>query len=93
MDLIAYKELDTGPDAPQHPSLAHRAWHGLLSLTPTAVVLLTALSLGLGAVGAQLTSLPWLIVFSVVWGITVIALAGMIARWVTPGRGRHRMAA
>ncbi|MED7954950.1 MULTISPECIES: hypothetical protein [unclassified Streptomyces] len=92
MDLLTYKALDTGPEAPAHPSLAHRAWHGLLGLSPTAVVLLVGLSLGLGAVGAQVTSLPWLIVFSVIWGVTVIALVGVVARWRTPGRGRHRMA-
>ncbi|MFF1908136.1 hypothetical protein [Kitasatospora sp. NPDC058218] len=92
MDLLTYKALDTGPDAPKHPSLAHRAWHGLLSLGPTAVILLLAFSLGLGAVGAQVTSLPWLIVFSIVWGITLIALCGMVARWMTPGQGKHRMA-
>ncbi|MBP0448901.1 hypothetical protein J5Y04_05000 [Kitasatospora sp. RG8] len=91
MDLLTYKDLDNGPDAPQHPSWAHRAWHALLSLTPTAVVLLVALSLGLGAIGSQ-TSWRWLVLFSIVWGVTVIALVGMIARWMTPGPGRHRTA-
>ncbi|WP_395297355.1 hypothetical protein ACF9IK_30905 [Kitasatospora hibisci] len=92
MDLLTYKELDTGPGAPQHPGLAHRAWHGLLSITPTAVVFLLGLSLGLGAVGAQITSLPWLIVFSIVWGITLIVLMGMVVRWMTHGQGRPRTA-
>ncbi|MFI6848192.1 hypothetical protein OG535_07205 [Kitasatospora sp. NBC_00085] len=93
MDLLTYKDLDTGPDAPQHPGWAHRAWHGLLSLSPTAVTFMVALSLGLGLVGAQVSWLPMLIVFSIVWGATLIALCGMVARWVTPGPGRHRMAA
>ncbi|MEU6239122.1 hypothetical protein [Kitasatospora sp. NPDC047058] len=92
MDLLTYKELDTGPDAPKHPGLAHRAWHGLLSLSPTAVIFLLGLSLGLGAVGSQLSSLPWLIIFSIVWGVTLVVLIGMVVRWMTPGQGRHRMA-
>ncbi|MFB7383335.1 hypothetical protein ACFC6U_37855 [Kitasatospora purpeofusca] len=91
MDLITYKAQDTGPDAPAHPSPAHRAWHWLCSLTPTAVVFLVGLSIGLGAIGTQ-ASLTWLIVFSIVWGVTVLALVGVVARWATPGRGRHRMA-
>ncbi len=92
MDLITYKAQDTGPDAPAHPSWAHRTWHWLCSLTPTAVVFMVGLSLGLGAVASQVTWLPMLIIFSVVWGATLLALGGMVARWVTPGRGRHRMA-
>ncbi|MFJ6135684.1 hypothetical protein [Kitasatospora sp. NPDC092286] len=92
MDLLTYKELDTGPEAPQHPSRAHRAWHALLGLGPTAVVFMVALSLGLGAIGAQVSWLPMLVIFSIVWGLTLIALGGVVARWLTPGRGRHRMA-
>ncbi|MEV6975833.1 hypothetical protein [Kitasatospora sp. NPDC093806] len=92
MDLLTYKAQDTGPDAPAHPSWPQRAWHALLSLTPTAVVFMVGLSLGLGAVASQVVWLPMLIVFSVIWGATLLALVGMIARWMTPGRGRHRMA-
>ncbi|MFF2040456.1 hypothetical protein ACFVVX_08520 [Kitasatospora sp. NPDC058170] len=93
MDLLTYKELDTGPDAPEHPGWAHRAWHGLLSVGPTTVLFLLALSLGLGMAAAQITLLPVLVVFSIVWAVTLVALIGVIARWVTPGRGRHRVAA
>ncbi|MFB6893082.1 hypothetical protein ACFCX4_27645 [Kitasatospora sp. NPDC056327] len=92
MDLITYKALDTGPDAPASPSRAHRVLHWLCSLTPTAVVFMVGLSLGLGAVASQVTWLPMLIVFSVVWAATLVALAGVFVRWRTPGPGRHRLA-
>ncbi|MGW6919481.1 hypothetical protein ACWGB8_37570 [Kitasatospora sp. NPDC054939] len=93
MDLLTYKALDQGPDAPAHPSRMHRAWHWLLSLSPTAVVFLTALSLGLGEVGSQVDSIAAMTVFSIIWFITAVALFGMFARWLTPAKGRHRMAA
>ncbi|MQS11125.1 hypothetical protein F7Q99_02195 [Streptomyces kaniharaensis] len=92
MDLLTYKELDTGPDAPKNPSMGYRAWHWLLSLSPTAVTFMVALSIGLGMVGAQVSSLPVLILMSIFWGATVVAMVGVVARWFTPGRGRHRMA-
>ncbi|MBV6698133.1 hypothetical protein [Kitasatospora aureofaciens] len=92
MDLLAYKELDTGPEAPEHPSLGYRAWHWLLSLSPTVVTFMVALSLGLGMVGAQVSWEPMLGLMAAFWGLTVIAMAGVVARWMTPGRGRHRMA-
>ncbi|MFF8773957.1 hypothetical protein [Kitasatospora sp. NPDC015120] len=92
MDLITYKALDTGPDAPEHPSRAHRALHWLCSLTPTAVVFMVGLSLGLGAVASQVTWLPMLVIFSIVWGATLLALAGVFVRWRTSLPARHRAA-
>ncbi|MFF3003368.1 hypothetical protein ACFVTF_11225 [Kitasatospora sp. NPDC057940] len=95
MDLLTYKELDTDPDPeapPPHRSPVQRAWHWLLGLNPTAVVFMVALSLGLAMVGAQVSWLPMLVLMAIVWGATVLALVGVIARWMTPGRGRHRVA-
>lgn len=96
MDLLTYKAEDQAPDAPRNPGRMHRAWHWLLSLTPSAVVLLTALSLGLGEVAYQLDNAWALGIFSVIWLATFLALVGMVARWMTPAHhtahGRHRMA-
>ncbi|MEE1786322.1 hypothetical protein PUR71_25965 [Streptomyces sp. SP17BM10] len=94
MDLLTYKALDTGPDAPKDPSLGHRAWHWLLSLTPTAVTLMVALSIGLCMAAVQVSQWFVLTLMSVFWALTFVALVGVVARWMTtPGRGRHRMAA
>ncbi|MGW3039765.1 hypothetical protein ACWC9T_06855 [Kitasatospora sp. NPDC001159] len=93
MDLLTYKEAETGPDAPPNPSLGHRAWRWLLSLSPTVVTFMVAFSIGLGMVGAQTSSMTALVLMAIFWGLTVIALVGVVARWMTPGRGRHRMAA
>lgn len=93
MDLLTYKALETGPDAPKNPGLAHRAWHGLLSLSPTVVTLMVALSIGLCMVAVQVSQEVVLAVLAVFWALTFIALVGVVARWMTPGRGRHRMAA
>ncbi|QKW18262.1 hypothetical protein HUT16_03560 [Kitasatospora sp. NA04385] len=51
----------------------------------TSLVFLLALSLGLGLVAAQLTQLWLLIVFSVVWAVTIIAFAAQFL-------GRHARA-
>ncbi|MER7757985.1 hypothetical protein [Kitasatospora sp. NPDC097643] len=93
MDLLTYKELDTGPDAPKNPGLAHRAWHWLLSLSPTVVTFMVALSIGLAMVGVQVDWYPMIGLMSLFWAATFLALVGMVARWMTPGPGRHRMAA
>ncbi|ARF81482.1 hypothetical protein ACIG0C_09865 [Kitasatospora aureofaciens] len=93
MDLLTYKELDTGPDAPRNPSRGQRAWHWLLSLSPTVVTFMVALSIGLCMVAVQTGWDPMLGLMAFFWFLTFIALVGMVARWVTPGRGRHRMAA
>ncbi|MFD8085755.1 hypothetical protein ACFV4F_29105 [Kitasatospora sp. NPDC059722] len=94
MDLLTYKELDTGPDAPADPSWGHRAWHWLLSLSPTAVTIMVALSIGFCMVAVQVSQEVVLAVLAIFWGLTFIALVGVVARWMTtPGRGRHRMAA
>ncbi|MER6298987.1 hypothetical protein ABT247_05345 [Kitasatospora sp. NPDC001539] len=92
MDLLTYKELDTGPDAPQNPSWGHRAWHWLLSLSPTVVTFMIALSIGLCMVAVQVDLLALLVLMAIFWALTFIAMVGVVARWVTPGRGRHRMA-
>lgn len=92
MDLLTYKALDRAPDAPRHPGRLHRAWHWLLSLTPTAAVLLTALSLGLGEVAYQMDSTALMVVFSIIWFVTFVVLVGVLARWLTPSHSRHRMA-
>ncbi|MGW2254638.1 hypothetical protein ACWCXH_31265 [Kitasatospora sp. NPDC001660] len=93
MDLLTYKELDTGPDAPERPSWGHRAWHWLLSLSPTVVTFMVTLSIGLCMVAVQVSQEIVLAAMAVFWALTFIALAGVVARWMTPGRGRHRMAA
>ncbi|MER7773264.1 hypothetical protein [Kitasatospora sp. NPDC096140] len=92
MDLLTYKAVETGPEAPKDPGLGHRAWVWLLTLTPTAVTIMIALSVGLGLVAAQVSQLWVLLVMCIPWGLTVIALVGVLARWMTPGPGRHRAA-
>ncbi|MFE6052315.1 hypothetical protein ACFQ6N_16295 [Kitasatospora sp. NPDC056446] len=97
MDLLTYKELDAeldaGPEAQKNRGFGHRAWHWLLTLSPTVVTFMIALSVGLGMVAAQVSLLPMLVLMAIFWGLTVIAMGGVLARWMTPGRGRHRMAA
>ncbi|KJS57318.1 hypothetical protein [Streptomyces rubellomurinus] len=94
MDLLTYKELDTGPEAPAHRSPAQRAWHWLLSLSPTVVTLMLALSIGLAMVAVQVDWDPMIGLMAFFWFLTFLALVGVVARWATtPGRGRHRMAA
>ncbi|MFF2745461.1 hypothetical protein ACFVVA_07945 [Kitasatospora sp. NPDC058048] len=36
--------------------------------------------------------LPVLVPMAIFRGLTLIAMGGVIARWMTPGPGRHRMA-
>ncbi|MEV7184275.1 hypothetical protein [Kitasatospora sp. NPDC093102] len=95
MDLLTYKEIDAeaeaGPEAQRNRGFGHRAWHWLLSLSPTVVTFMIALSVGLGMVAAQVSLLPVLVPMAIFWGLTVIAMFGVIARWMTPGPGRHRM--
>lgn len=91
MDLLTYKEMDTAPAAETRPGLGHRARSWLLTLSPTVVTFMVALSVGLGMVAAQVTLTPMLVLMAIFWGLTVIALIGVLARWMTPGRGRHRM--
>ncbi|MBD0695012.1 hypothetical protein [Streptomyces sp. CBMA123] len=93
MDLLTYKELDTGPDAPRNPSLGYRAWHWLLSLSPTVVTFMVALSIGLLMVEVQTEWDPMIGLMAFFWFLTFIALVGVVARWATPGRGRHRTTA
>lgn len=56
---------------------------------PTAgVVLLIACTLGLLAVGAQVGSVPVLGAFAVVWTITLIVLAGRVAKMINDPKRR-----
>ncbi|MFJ8622839.1 hypothetical protein ACIRD3_08325 [Kitasatospora sp. NPDC093550] len=93
MDLLTYKELEAGPDAPKDQGFAQRGWHWLLSLSPTVVTFMIAFSVGLGMVATQVSLLPVLVPMAIFWGLTVVAMIGVLARWMTPGPGRHRMAA
>ncbi|MET8544932.1 hypothetical protein ABZW03_30450 [Kitasatospora sp. NPDC004799] len=98
MDLLTYKEVDARADAEAGPrarkarGFGHQAWHWLLSLSPTVVTFMIALSVGLGMIAAQVSLLAVLVPMAVFWGLTVVAMIGVIARWMTPGPGRHRMA-
>ncbi|MEU9074450.1 hypothetical protein ACFYUY_10075 [Kitasatospora sp. NPDC004745] len=92
MDLLTYKETETGPDAPANPSRMHRAWHWLLSLSPTVVTVMIALSIGLCMVAVQISQTWVMVVLAIFWGLTAVAMVGVLARWMTPGPGRHRVA-
>ncbi|MFF4926842.1 hypothetical protein ACFY4B_40285 [Kitasatospora sp. NPDC001261] len=100
MDLLTYKELDAeldaraeaDPAARRARGFGHRVWHWLLSLSPTVVTFMIALSIGLCMVAVQVSLLPVLVPMAVFWGLTLIAMGGVVARWMTPGPGRHRMA-
>ncbi|MGW3072047.1 MULTISPECIES: hypothetical protein [unclassified Kitasatospora] len=96
MDLLTYQEFDAKeraePEAQRNRGFGHRAWHWLLGLSPTVVTFMVALSIGLCMVAVQVSLLPVLIPMAIFWGLTLIALGGVIARWMTPGPGRHRVA-
>ncbi|MFE4970863.1 hypothetical protein ACFRAR_01950 [Kitasatospora sp. NPDC056651] len=103
MDLLTYKELDaqaeaeaqagtgTEPGARRSRGFGHRLWHWLLSLSPTVVTFMIALSIGLCMIAVQVSLLPVLVPMAVFWGLTLIAIGGVVARWMTPGPGRHRV--
>ncbi|MFE1316077.1 hypothetical protein [Kitasatospora phosalacinea] len=67
------------------PGPFHRLTAWLTAKHNSSLVFLLALSLGLGLVAAQITQLWLLIVFSVVWAVTIIA-------FVTQFIGRHERA-
>ncbi|WP_316519821.1 hypothetical protein [Kitasatospora brasiliensis] len=100
MDLLTYKEVDAqaeaqahaGPEARRSRGFGHRVWHWLLSLSPTVVTFMIALSIGLAMIAVQVSLLPVLVPMAIFWGLTVIAMGGVVARWMTPGPGRHRVA-
>ncbi|WP_371483202.1 hypothetical protein [Kitasatospora sp. NBC_00315] len=71
------------------PGRMGRARKALLGVHPSTVFCLVALSLGLGAVAAQMYYLPLLVVFAMVWGVTVIAMMGITARWIEESRHHH----
>jgi hypothetical protein len=65
---------------------------------PMTVVWLVAASMGLGLVGAQVDTLWVVVLFSVFWGITVLAMLVLAARLLNEhsaasGNGRHRRVA
>ncbi|MEU8920525.1 hypothetical protein AB0D10_06225 [Kitasatospora sp. NPDC048545] len=93
MDLLTYKEVETGPEARKNQGFGHRAWNWLLTLSPTVVTLMITLSVGMGMAAAQISLLAVLVPMAIFWGLTVIAMIGVLARWMTPGPGRHRAAA
>ncbi|MEV7770411.1 hypothetical protein [Kitasatospora sp. NPDC086791] len=93
MDLLTYKAVETGPDTPKNQGFAHRAWIWLLTLSPTVVTLMITLSVGMGMAAAQISLLAVLIPMAIFWGLTVVAIIGVVARWMTPGPGRHRATA
>lgn len=98
MDLLTYQEVDAKADATAGPEdrkargFGHRVWHWLLTLSPTVVTFMIALSIGLGMVATQVSLLPVLVPMAIFWGLTIIAMFGVLARWMTPGPGRHRLA-
>ncbi|MFC9330072.1 hypothetical protein [Kitasatospora sp. NPDC057015] len=84
-----------GPPKQPHGHWLKRAWKADVGLTPTAAVFLVALSLGLVLVAVQMSYTPLLVVFAVVWAVTVMVLFGAISRWISnsQGPGRHRKVA
>ncbi len=89
-DTGATRTRKAGATRPGWPA---RAWTAFTEIHPSTVFFLVALSLGLGAVAPQMSYLPLLVVFAVVWGVTVVALMGTVSRWIEHGRhhgGRPR---
>ncbi|WP_329560916.1 hypothetical protein [Kitasatospora sp. NBC_01266] len=59
-----------------------------IAQAPTwAVLWLVGVSMGLGLVGAQVETLWVLVLFSIVWGVTVLAVLGWLARWIAHHEG------
>ncbi|WP_329500100.1 hypothetical protein [Kitasatospora herbaricolor] len=81
-----------GPPQQPHGHWLKRAWKADVGLSTTAAVFLVALSLGLVLVAVQMSYTPLLVVFAVVWGVTVMVLFGAVSRWISnsQGPGRHR---
>ncbi|MCX5208950.1 hypothetical protein OG689_06550 [Kitasatospora sp. NBC_00240] len=92
MDPQTTGGITAGPPQRPHGHWLKRAWKAAVGLTPTAVVFLVALSLGLVLVAVQMSYTPLLVVFAVVWGVTVIVLFGVVSRWISKSQGpaRHR---
>ncbi|RKE17632.1 hypothetical protein [Streptomyces sp. TLI_171] len=67
------------------PSLIRQLTAWVTAKHNTSLVFLLGLSLGLGLVAAQVTQLWLLVVFSVVWGVTIAAFVAQF--W-----GRHEVA-
>ncbi|AUG74995.1 hypothetical protein CFP65_7651 [Kitasatospora sp. MMS16-BH015] len=61
---------------------------GLQNVSGMALVVLVAASVGTALIAAQPVPLLALIVFSVLWAATLVAVAGALARWAG-GRRRH----
>lgn len=76
----------SGSSAVVHP--IRDLLHGLYEMRPMTVWILVGFSMGLGLVGAQVTT-PWLLaLFSVFWGVTVLAILLLVARSLVE-RGSH----
>ncbi|WP_354638687.1 hypothetical protein [Kitasatospora camelliae] len=68
--------MEQSAGTPKRPSPVRRLWAWITARHNTSLVFLLALSLGLTAVGVQVSQLWIQIVFAVVWGITFVALVG-----------------
>ena len=70
------------------PGRPQRVLKSIRDVHPATVFFLVALSLGLAGVAVQMYYLPLLVVFAVVWGVTVVALMGTVSRWISNNQ-RH----
>jgi hypothetical protein len=70
------------------PGPLQRVLKSIRDVHPATVFFLVALSLGLAGVAVQMYYLPLLVVFAVVWGVTVVALMGTMSRWISNSQ-RH----
>ncbi len=80
----------------KRPGWAKREMKVVRDVHPATVLFLVALSLGLAGVAVQMYYLPLLVVFAVVWAVTVIALVGTVSRWISNNQRhghRHGIAA
>ena len=77
-----------GGTGAKRPGWTKREMKVIRDVHPATVFFLVALSLGLAAVAVQMYYLPLLVVFAVVWGVTVVALMGTVSRWVSNNQ-RH----
>ncbi|MCX4744145.1 hypothetical protein OG455_01220 [Kitasatospora sp. NBC_01287] len=68
-----------------HP--AHDVVHEVAEIPTWAVVWMVGISMGLGLAAAQISTLWILILFSVFWGATVLAMLWWAARWVLHREG------
>ncbi|MER5641089.1 hypothetical protein ABT095_29570 [Kitasatospora sp. NPDC002227] len=65
---------------------------GLQNVSGTMLVALVATSIGTALITAQPLPLLALIIFSVVWAATLVAVSGALARWAKDRRHRSQVA-